>query len=109
FLTAEDGIRDRNVTGVQTCALPISYGEKTEDADPDKARAVRQTVADLLDREAISKNVYAGTYTPLYSYIPEGLPGSGTQFKDMYGDGTGGPDPERARKRHEDAGVETPV
>ena len=85
------------------------YGEKTEDADPDKARAVRQTVADLLDREAISKNVYAGTYTPLYSYIPEGLPGSGTQFKDMYGDGTGGPDPERARKRLEDAGVETPV
>src|SRR5207249_7440370 len=23
---AEDGIRDRNVTGVQTCALPISLG-----------------------------------------------------------------------------------
>src|SRR5699024_12079365 len=28
FFQAEDGIRDRNVTGVQTCALPISsYGE----------------------------------------------------------------------------------
>src|SRR5699024_11650091 len=26
FFQAEDGIRDRNVTGVQTCALPISYG-----------------------------------------------------------------------------------
>src|SRR5699024_8447504 len=25
FMQAEDGIRDRNVTGVQTCALPISY------------------------------------------------------------------------------------
>src|SRR5699024_11226776 len=25
FFQAEDGIRDRNVTGVQTCALPISY------------------------------------------------------------------------------------
>src|SRR5699024_12045785 len=24
FFKAEDGIRDRNVTGVQTCALPIS-------------------------------------------------------------------------------------
>src|SRR6266513_4469073 len=24
FFPAEDGIRDRNVTGVQTCALPIS-------------------------------------------------------------------------------------
>src|SRR5699024_11761685 len=26
FVQAEDGIRDRNVTGVQTCALPISTG-----------------------------------------------------------------------------------
>src|SRR5699024_11386123 len=25
LLQAEDGIRDRNVTGVQTCALPISW------------------------------------------------------------------------------------
>src|SRR5699024_11493762 len=28
FFQAEDGIRDRNVTGVQTCALPI-YGYNT--------------------------------------------------------------------------------
>src|SRR5699024_2467781 len=27
FFKAEDGIRDRNVTGVQTCALPISRPE----------------------------------------------------------------------------------
>src|SRR5437773_6676930 len=26
FFQAEDGIRDRDVTGVQTCALPISRG-----------------------------------------------------------------------------------
>src|SRR6266851_8415191 len=26
FFLAEDGIRDRDVTGVQTCALPISAG-----------------------------------------------------------------------------------
>src|SRR5699024_11355570 len=26
FFQAEDGIRDRNVTGVQTCALPIYIG-----------------------------------------------------------------------------------
>src|SRR5437868_1113353 len=26
FFQAEDGIRDRNVTGVQTCALPILHG-----------------------------------------------------------------------------------
>src|SRR5699024_11868767 len=27
FFQAEDGIRDRNVTGVQTCALPICQNE----------------------------------------------------------------------------------
>src|SRR5256885_10227142 len=27
FFQAEDGIRDYKVTGVQTCALPIFYGE----------------------------------------------------------------------------------
>src|SRR5699024_11957316 len=30
FLQAEDGIRDRNVTGVQTCALPICPGAGVE-------------------------------------------------------------------------------
>src|SRR5699024_11892458 len=29
---AEEGIRDRNVTGVQTCALPISIKECTPDS-----------------------------------------------------------------------------
>src|SRR5699024_11727656 len=33
FFQAEDGIRDRNVTGVQTCALPISDLEDTEDSE----------------------------------------------------------------------------
>src|SRR5207248_8193902 len=28
FFQAEDGIRDRTVTGVQTCALPICSGRK---------------------------------------------------------------------------------
>src|SRR5699024_11977319 len=29
---AEDGIRDRNVTGVQTCALPISLSATSRDS-----------------------------------------------------------------------------
>src|SRR5699024_5651856 len=32
FFQAEDGIRDRNVTGVQTCALPIFYSENPANA-----------------------------------------------------------------------------
>src|SRR5699024_11750994 len=38
FFQAEDGIRDRNVTGVQTCALPIFtrtvYGAKMAARNP---------------------------------------------------------------------------
>src|SRR5699024_11381893 len=30
FFQAEDGIRDRNVTGVQTCALPILQGDQSK-------------------------------------------------------------------------------
>src|SRR6266513_5046174 len=33
FFQAEDGIRDRNVTGVQTCALPISHLPAVPGAD----------------------------------------------------------------------------
>ena len=31
FFQAEDGIRDYKVTGVQTCALPISYLPKVDE------------------------------------------------------------------------------
>src|SRR5207249_8761830 len=37
FFQAEDGIRDRNVTGVQTCALPI-FGPV--DGDPERLQQV---------------------------------------------------------------------
>ena len=32
FFQAEDGIRDIGVTGVQTCALPISVSKKVRDS-----------------------------------------------------------------------------
>ncbi|MCD5347285.1 ABC transporter substrate-binding protein [Agromyces sp. H3Y2-19a] len=85
------------------------YGAKTAEADPAKALAVRQALADLIDRDALSEQVYKGTYTPLYSYVPEGLAGAIEPLKDLYGDGQGGPDAEKAKATLEAAGVETPV
>src|SRR5207249_9413466 len=38
FFQAEDGIRDRNVTGVQTCALPISLLADHEKPDRERDR-----------------------------------------------------------------------
>src|SRR2546422_4633039 len=36
FFQAEDGIRDVAVTGVQTCALPISAGQEFEDGEEER-------------------------------------------------------------------------
>src|SRR5699024_71096 len=44
FFQAEDGIRDRNVTGVQTCALPISGGEGGATLINDKALIERAEI-----------------------------------------------------------------
>lgn len=87
----------------------MPFGAKTPEADPAKALAVRQAMADLLDRDELSEQVYKGTYTPLYSYIPAGLAGATEPLKELYGDGAGGPDPAKAEERLTAAGVTTPV
>ena len=85
------------------------FGATTPEADAAKALAVRQAVADLIDREEISDQVYKGTYLPLYSYVPAGLTGATEVLKDLYGDGEGGPDADAAAAVLADAGVATPV
>jgi peptide/nickel transport system substrate-binding protein len=85
------------------------FGAKVPGADPAKALAVRQAVADLIDRQELSDQVYKGTYTPLYSFVPEGLTGAITPLKDAYGDGNGGPSADKAEQRLQAAGVSTPV
>lgn len=82
------------------------YGAKTAEADPAKALAVRQAAAHLVDREALSTQVYKGTYLPLWSYVPPGLPGANEAVKDRYG---AAPDAAAAAKVLSDAGVSTPV
>src|SRR5207248_7094392 len=54
FFQAEDGIRDRTVTGVQTCALPIFIANEHSDSYPaQKGGLSRQTgVTNILDAGA---------------------------------------------------------
>jgi peptide/nickel transport system substrate-binding protein len=85
------------------------FGATTPEADPAKALAVRQAMADLIDREELADQVYKGTYTPLYSYVADGLTGATESLKDKYGDGEGGPDADKAAQVLEAAGVQTPV
>jgi peptide/nickel transport system substrate-binding protein len=85
------------------------YGATTAEADPAKALAVRQSVADLIDREELADQVYKGTFTPLYSFVADGLTGATEPLKAKYGDGSGGPDADKAAQRLQAAGVQTPV
>ncbi len=85
------------------------FGATTPQADPAKALAVRQAAADLIDRSEIATQVYKNTYTPLFSYVPDGLTGATTVLKDLYGDGTGKPSADKAAAVLKAAGVTTPV
>ncbi|MFF6950911.1 ABC transporter substrate-binding protein [Streptomyces iakyrus] len=64
-------------------------------------KAVRQAIAQVVDRAAIAHKVYKDTVDPLYSMVPKGLTGHTTGFFDDYGD----PDVAKARKILTEAGI----
>ncbi|MFN8193651.1 MAG: ABC transporter substrate-binding protein [Nocardioidaceae bacterium] len=70
-----------------------------------KQLAVRQAVAQLIDRDAIAQNAYDGTVTPSYSIVPPGFGGQKDSFKETYGD----PSVDKAKQILAEAGVKTPV
>ncbi|MDR6867988.1 peptide/nickel transport system substrate-binding protein [Microbacterium resistens] len=87
----------------------MPFGATTPEADPAKAQAVRQAAASLVDRAALAKDVYKDTYTPLYSFVPEGMPGATEPLKSLYGDGKGAASVDKAKETLTAAGVQTPV
>lgn len=68
--------------------------------------AVRQAVAQTIDRQAIASRVYEGTVTPLYSMVPQGLQYATQAFKTQYG---AKPNVAAAKQTLQKAGVKTPV
>src|SRR5437773_5577109 len=65
FFQAEDGIRDRDVTGVQTCALPISlmpYGMGTGGSRVmvNAGNAVARTAAERSEERRVGKECRSG-------------------------------------------------
>src|SRR2546429_1011811 len=71
FFQAEDGIRDVAVTGVQTCALPISIDEEQwtvlvtpESCDVQPGKTVESADCFLKTSAEIFLGTINGTYTP---------------------------------------------
>ncbi|MCK1797947.1 ABC transporter substrate-binding protein [Streptomyces sp. XM4193] len=56
------------------------------DHEQTSQRAVREAVAHLLDRPALTRDVYRRTTEPLYSVVPAGVTGHNTAFFDRYGE-----------------------
>src|SRR5690606_11347138 len=67
--------------------------------------AVRQAVAQIIDRETIAESVYQGTVSPLYAPIPAGVWGHTPALLERYGE----PNPQAAADILDAAGVDTPV
>ncbi len=70
-----------------------------------KNLAVRKAVAQVIDRQALVRDVYARTSQPLYSMVPQGIVGHTNSFFNLYGD----PSPAAARSTLQKAKVSTPV
>ncbi|MGR8011497.1 ABC transporter substrate-binding protein [Streptomyces hypolithicus] len=72
-------------------------------ADPVAGKpGVRKAIAYLIDRDALVRDVYQSTATPLYSIVPAGIGAHNTAFFDTYG---GSPQPAKAAKALSDAGI----
>ncbi|MFB9518181.1 ABC transporter substrate-binding protein [Streptomyces purpureus] len=75
-------------------------------ADPSVRKlAVRQAIAQLVDRDALVAKVYKGTAEPLYSMVPKGISGHTTAFYDRFQN----PSVAKAKKLLKDADIDAPV
>src|SRR5699024_11707270 len=68
FFQAEDGIRDRNVTGVQTCALPICSLRNSFRASLQYSYVLR--LARKLFRREPAISVFDWLFTPTHTSSP---------------------------------------
>lgn len=70
-----------------------------------KPKAVRQAIAQLVDRQALARDGYDRTSDPLYSLVPTGITGHQNSFSNRYGD----PSVDKARALLRSANISTPV
>ncbi len=101
----QDNGESKGIQVVLGAGTEINYLVLQNVKGPFKDKAVRQAVAQVIDREAIASNVYNGSVDPLYSMVPQGLEGHTEAFQEQYGE----PDAAKAKKILDDAGVTTPV
>ncbi|WP_369176892.1 ABC transporter substrate-binding protein [Streptomyces mutabilis] len=96
---------DSKVDLIEVAGLEIRYLGFNTDAPTVKDKAVRQAMAQLIDRSALVSEVYGSQAEPLYSMVPATITGHSNSFFNKYGD----PSVPKAKALLEDAGIKTPV
>ncbi len=104
-LQSADGVNVVEGPGAEIRYLNFNFDLMAGDDDEQKL-AIRQAVAQVIDRTSIAENVYNGTADPLYSMVPAALQFHTEAFADEYGEE---PNLDAATQVLEDAGVDTPV
>ncbi|MFE3636985.1 ABC transporter substrate-binding protein [Streptomyces sp. NPDC059168] len=94
-----------NVDLVDMPGLEIRYLAFNTDAPTVKTKAVRQAMAQLINRGELVSKVYGTQAQPLYSLVPATLTGHSNSFFNKYGN----PSPTKAKNLLEKAGITTPV
>ncbi|MFJ5035739.1 ABC transporter substrate-binding protein [Streptomyces sp. NPDC088560] len=100
-----DAGRDKNVDLVEMSGLEIRYLGFNTDAPRVKSKAVRQAIAQLINRGELVSKVYGTEAEPLYSLVPATITGHSNSFFNKYGN----PSAAKAKDLLTKAGIATPV
>ncbi|MFI7009548.1 ABC transporter substrate-binding protein [Streptomyces sp. NPDC050145] len=95
----------KNVNLVEMPGMEIRYLGFNTAAPTVRDKAVRQAMAQVVDRGEIVAGVYGTTAQPLYSLVPVGITGHQNSFSNKYGD----PDVAKATSTLRRANITTPV
>ncbi|MGW2720195.1 ABC transporter substrate-binding protein [Streptomyces sp. NPDC001492] len=96
---------DTNEDLVEMAGLEIRYLAFNTDAPTVKNKAVRQAMAQLINRGEIVAKVYGTQAEPLYSLVPASITGHSNSFFNKYGD----PSTAKAKALLTAANITTPV
>ncbi|MGW0825919.1 ABC transporter substrate-binding protein [Streptomyces sp. NPDC002845] len=96
---------DTDVDLIELPGLEIRYLAFNTDAPSVENKAVRQAMAQIVDRGELVSKVYGTTAEPLFSLVPATITGHSNSFFNTYGD----PNTAAARRILTQVGIDTPV
>lgn len=103
-----DRLGDAHDSGIELVEQPgqeIRYLAFDTDDKTAGKKAVRQAMAQLVDRKKIVRDAYDRSTEPLYSIVPAGLPAHRNSFFNKYGN----PSKAAAERTLREAGIDKPV